>query len=127
MRRILIAIGAAAFLSGCAAPPKERLWVRTDGREAKGDPALATQYQIDARICMGTAQQANLSAGTNPLGGFAGAIEQGRRNEAAVAVAEGCMAQKGYLRVDADQAAATAEELRKTAAARAALAAKTPK
>jgi hypothetical protein len=84
-------------------------WVRTDGQRVGNSPALQQQISIDKTICAGESQKANLSAGTNYLGGFAGGFEAVRRDQAAGEVTKGCMAEKGYLLVQADQAEQTSE------------------
>jgi hypothetical protein len=101
-------------VSACATP-KPLVWLKTDGQYVAGSPALETQFSIDRTACDGEAQKANLSAGTNYMGGaFARAIEEGRRNQAAERVLDGCMAGKGYVHVEAAQADSIAANLAAT-------------
>lgn len=120
----MLLLVSSVLLAGCAAPPPPKVWVRTDGQSTKENPALMQQFELDKTICLGEAQKANLSAGTNYYGGFAGVAEQMRRNEATVSVAQGCMAQRGYALVEQDRAlevsasfAATEAQRKKAAAA----------
>ena len=74
--------------AGCAAQPK-MLWIRTDGQPMRGNPVLFEQYRIDITICDGEGSKADLSAGAdNP-----------RRFREVPVIFEGCMAQRGYIRV----------------------------
>jgi hypothetical protein len=61
--------------------PTELAWVRTDGRKIGDDPVLLQQGRSDIAAC-----DANLDSG------------------APTASARGCMAQKGYVLVQKDQA-----------------------
>ena len=71
------------LLSGCVTTSTfpELAWVRTDGRKIADDPALLQQGKSDIAAC-----DANLDSGTP------------------TASARGCMAQKGYVLVQRDQA-----------------------
>jgi hypothetical protein len=71
------------LLSGCVTTYTlpEMAWVRTDGRKIADDPALLQQGKSDIAAC-----DANLDSGTP------------------TASARGCMAQKGYVLVQRDQA-----------------------
>lgn len=105
--------GALALLTavaGCGTPPKPSLWVRTDGQSARVHPELRTQLEVDQIACNGEMQKAALSGVTIASGGIAGAIAQGQRNAAAMDVAKGCMAEKGYVLVPEDEAAAKSAE-----------------
>ena len=71
-------------LSGCVTTstlPMELVWVRTDGRKIGDDPAPLQQGKSDIAAC-----DANLDSG------------------APTASARGCMAQKGYVLVQKNQA-----------------------
>ena len=76
-------IGSLILLSGCMTTSTlpEMAWVRTDGRKIADDPALLQQGKSDIAAC-----DANLDSGTP------------------AASARGCMAQKGYVLVQRDQA-----------------------
>jgi hypothetical protein len=71
------------LLSGCVTTftLPEQAWVRTDGRKIGDDPELLQQGKGDIAIC-----DANLDSGTP------------------TASARGCMAQKGYVLVQKNQA-----------------------
>jgi hypothetical protein len=86
-------------------PNAGKIWMRTDGRSVSSTPELAKQYELDAAICKGEMQKAGLSAGTNYYNGLVPAIaEEQRRGGAMSDVARGCMAQRGYLHVEAEKA-----------------------
>jgi len=76
-------IAGLILLSGCVTTSTlpEMAWVRTDGRKIADDPALLQQGKSDIAAC-----DANLDSGTP------------------TASARGCMAQKGYVLVQRDQA-----------------------
>ncbi len=93
----------AAILSGCASgggigmgPQQALVWVRTDGQSGKSNPALADQFVNDRAACVGSASSDN----------------------AALERAKGCMSQRGYVLVPADQVEATAARFRAEAAAK---------
>jgi hypothetical protein len=76
------AIIALSLLSACVtATPPEMAWVRTDGRKIADDPLLFKQGKSDIAAC-----NANLD------------------NATLMEVAKGCMALKGYVLVQKDQA-----------------------
>jgi hypothetical protein len=116
MKIELLVMAMAVAVSGCAAPMKS-IYVRADGRRGSDDPALAAQFDLDTNICVGEAQKANLSGVTLAGGGLAGVVAQAQRSNAAGDVRIGCMAQKGYVYVPEDQAAAKSAEFAKIAAA----------
>jgi uncharacterized lipoprotein YajG len=108
----------ALVLTGCATAPK-MLWLRTDGQPAASDPVLAQQFQIDKTVCLGEREKADLSGVTVTQGGLVGIAAAQNRANAADAVGQGCMAEKGYILVREDQAAAKSEELASVAAEKA--------
>lgn len=110
MRRVLVgaALISGLTLSGCA---KEMAYVRLDGQRSSTDPVLHQQFEVDRTICSGEMQKANVSGVTYTGGGFAGLAAQIERSNAVGQVAEGCMAQRGYLLVPKEQAEAKAAEL----------------
>ena len=95
MRNVLagILLFSALNLAGCA---KEMTYVRLDGQRASTDPVLSQQFQVDAAICQGEMQKANVSGVTFSGGGLAGAMAAAERSKAVGQVAQGCMAQRGY-------------------------------
>jgi hypothetical protein len=101
------------LLCGCAT---EKTWIRADGQRAGGDPVLAQQFEMDRTICTGEMQKANVSGVTFSGGGMAGLAAQIERQQAVGQVAEGCMAQKGYLLVEKENAEAKSAELAAVAA-----------
>ena len=110
MRKLLLgtALISAVALSGCA---REMAYVRLDGHSTLGDPVLAQQFQVDAAICNGEMQKANVSGVTFSGGGLAGIAAQVERSNAVGQVAQGCMAQRGYLIVPKEEAPAKLAEL----------------
>ena len=76
--------------------PQALTWVRTDGQSGKANPALADQFSKDRNECIGTSQPTN----------------------AQLTAAQGCMGQRGYVLVSADQAEATAAKYRAETAAK---------
>jgi len=106
--------GLALGVGACATGPRN-IAVRTDGQAMRGNAALEQQYAIDAEICKGDAQKANLSAGTNYYGGLVANISEDiRRGHVITDVAKGCMAGRGYLSVPETEAAETAARLAAT-------------
>lgn len=114
MRSFALALAAVA-LSGCAA---KTVYLLADGRAPVSDPVLNQQFEMDRTVCQGELQKANLSGSLRDWG-----IERG----AAVSqVGQGCMAEKGYVMVREDQAAAKQQELAAIAAEKAQRAVATP-
>lgn len=109
MRNLGIAAICVA-LGGCAAAPK-MLWVRTDGQPVRENPVLLQQAELDKTICTGERSKAALSGVTFTGGGIAGAVAAQQRTMGADQVAQGCMAEKGYILVQEDQAEAKRGEL----------------
>jgi hypothetical protein len=88
--------------------------VRTDGQSIRENPKLQQALDIDRKVCEGETQKAALSGvtiGGGSVGGLAAAIE---RQESAKTVMIGCMAQRGYVLVPQEQAAAALESYRQT-------------
>jgi uncharacterized lipoprotein YajG len=106
----IVAVAAAVLLAGCAAAPK-MLWVRADGQRSSQNPTLATQFELDSTSCLGERNKANLSGVTVASGGIYGIAAAAERSAAADTVQRGCMAEKGYLLVPEEQAAAKQAEL----------------
>jgi len=105
-----VAVTAAVLVAGCAAAPK-MTWVRVDGQRARENPILTTQFEVDSTSCLGERNKANLSGVTVAQGGIAGIAAAAERGAAADSVQRGCMAEKGYLLVQEDQAEAKNAEL----------------
>jgi uncharacterized lipoprotein YajG len=108
--RTLILAAFCAVLVGCAAAPK-MLWLRADGQRAIDNPSLQTQFELDSTACLGERNKASLSGVTVAGGGMAGIAAATERSAAADTVQRGCMAEKGYLLVQEDQAPAKQAEL----------------
>lgn len=98
----LTSIGLAAALFGCATQPK-MLWIRTDGQVMASSPVYEQQFQVDNAICAGEVSKADMSGTVFASGGLAGAIAANRRGQEGASVAQGCMAQHGYLLVREDE------------------------
>jgi hypothetical protein len=111
-----MAIGLA--LSACATAPK-MLWLRADGQTTINDPVLTQQFQMDRTVCLGQREKADLSGVTIAQGGIAGVVAAQNRANAADAVAQGCMAEKGYVLVSEEQAEEKRQELAAVAAEKA--------
>jgi hypothetical protein len=105
-------------LAACATQPK-LIWLRTDGQRAGADPVLTQQFQIDKTVCLGQRERADLSGVTVTQGGLVGVVAAQNRANAADAVAQGCMAEKGYVLVQEDQARGKQEEFAAIAAEKA--------
>jgi hypothetical protein len=113
--RIAVLAAAALGLAACL-QPVDMVWVRTDGRVIKSDPVLLHQAEIDRTICGGDTGRAGLT-GLNPVtpdGGNRRISE--RRGELSADVMRGCMAEKGYVYVRADEAEARSAEFAAVAA-----------
>lgn len=108
MLRIVV-FGTCLALGGCATTPVPVVgmdYIRADGRPMEGNPALTQQFSIDGDVCIGEVSKADMSGTILPLGGAAGVMQSiNRRNESG-RVMIGCMADRGYLFVRADQAGA---------------------
>lgn len=90
-----------------------RKWagMRADGQRTLENPVLHQQFEMDRTICTGERQKAALSGVTVSAGGLAGAIAAQQRGDAADQVAQGCMAEKGYILVREDEVEAKRAEL----------------
>jgi hypothetical protein len=88
---------ASAALAGCTTEPPQQpeplqsqmVWLRLDGQRGAGNPALNRQFEIDRKVCLGSAPSD---------------IEVS-------AAAKACMTQKGYIQVPTDQAETKSREL----------------
>lgn len=104
MRKISIATLALLALSACTSD-KGKVWLRTDGQSVHSTPELAKQFEIDGAICDGEMKKAGLSYGSNRAEGLVPALaEDYNKAEGMLGVARGCMAQRGYLHVEASKA-----------------------
>lgn len=111
--RVLTAVAVTISAAGCAIAPQMAV-VRTDGQSIRENPKLQQALDIDRKVCEGETQKANLSGvtiGGGSVGALAAAIE---RQESARTVMIGCMAQRGYVLVPQEQAAAALESYRQT-------------
>jgi hypothetical protein len=96
MSRLRYAPGLAVLVAGCAAASQNMTWIRGDGQAMLGDAVRMRQFDVDRRICFGEGQKAAMDA-----------------------IARGCMAQRGYLLVPQDEAAARSAKLAAIAAEKA--------
>jgi hypothetical protein len=106
---MIAAVALTAALTGCQTTTD--VFVRTDGQRAKDNPVLASQFEVDRTVCEGEAQKAGLT-GSNVCFGDNCFWQQMARNEGKVGVMKGCMAQKGYLLVPAEEAETRAAQFR---------------
>jgi len=114
--RKFVLVLAALSLTGCA---PSMVYLRSDGAFPASDPVMNQQFEMDRTVCRGDMQKANLSGVTFAGGGLVGVAAANNRANAAGQVAEGCMAEKGYVFVREDQAAAKSQELAFVAAEKA--------
>jgi hypothetical protein len=115
--RIAVLVFAALALAGCAGP--QMLYLRADGVAPGSDPVLNQQFEMDRTVCNGDRQRASLSGVSYGGGGWGAIAAQASRNQAAGQVAQGCMAEKGYVLVREDQVAEKQQELAAIAAEKA--------
>ncbi len=94
----IAALGVALLLTGCA--QGGYVYVRADGRDLSGDPALYKQFETDSMACQGESFRQGSTAGRG--GGSFGANS---------ALASDCMTAKGYLVVQSDVADLKRQEL----------------
>lgn len=103
-----IALSMLLALAACA-PQVKTTWIRTDG--AKPTPAMAQQFEVDKIICTGDTTKADMAGTQFCRGALDCAVASSVRSKQVEAVAQGCMAQKGYLLVNEDVAEAKQAEL----------------
>ena len=94
----IAALGVALLLTGCA--QSGYVYVRADGRDLSGDPALYKQFETDSMTCQGESFRQGSTAGRG--GGSFGANS---------ALASDCMTAQGYLVVQSDVADLKRQEL----------------
>jgi hypothetical protein len=118
MNRILPLLVCMAIVFGGCAEPIKSVVIRSDGQSMADNPVLRHAYTTDELVCIGEMQKASLSGVTvTGGGGLANYIAQSDRNSAANAVLRGCLAQRGYVIVREDEAAAKTAEYRALAEA----------
>jgi hypothetical protein len=118
--RALCLAGCVA-LTGCATAPPPPVWMRLDGQSTLTNPVLGQQFKVDTTICAGDMQKANVSGTVVPTGSvFVDAMNDVKRSSAVGDVFKGCMAEKGYMLVAADQIDATRQQFLANAAAKSA-------
>jgi hypothetical protein len=107
LRKAIVFIGVALMISGCqtAAQKPEKMWMRVDGKRTAGNAKFEQEFYLAGKICTGRA--GGVAAGASPIyySGIGGAISAGivanERQQALMAMMEGCMAEKGYVLVPA--------------------------
>lgn len=104
MRFQIAACLIAVLLAGCATAPPPMLWIRADGQRGAGNPVLEQEFDMAKTVCLGERQKAALSGVTVSSSTLGGVIAAQQRGAAADQVGQGCMAEKGYVQVPADQA-----------------------
>jgi hypothetical protein len=111
MRKWLVMAVLTAAAAACAQQTKN-IWVRMDGQYIRENPAFTQKFEVDRLACTGETQKANLS-GSSYCGDLADCVIAGvERDRAMSAVAQGCMADRGYALVPENQAVARAAEFR---------------
>lgn len=114
--RKVFSVLATLALASCA---PHMIYLRADGVAPASDMVLNQQFEMDRTVCQGDMQKANVSGVTIAGGGMAGVVAASNRNAALGQVGQGCMAEKGYVLVREDQAAAKSQELAAVAAEKA--------
>jgi len=103
----VLTLGAVA-LAGCGSG---YVYLRADGKDLSGDPALYQQFETDRMICQGEGHSTDGSVQT--------AFSSVKGAPGAAGVSQDCMADKGYLVVPADLAALKQQDLAAKAAEKA--------
>jgi hypothetical protein len=114
--KTVVMIAAAGVLCSSCAAPAPMVAMRLDGRSMRDDPVLMQQFTTDTIVCRGETERANMSGAVFATGGFEAAYAEAQRQNSAATVMAGCMAQKGYIYVAAQEAETRAAQLRSTAA-----------
>ena len=97
----IAALGVMLLLTGCGQSGQSSyVYLRADGRDLSGDPALYKQFETDSMTCQGESYRQGSAAGRS--GGSFGANS---------ALASDCMTAKGYLVVQSDVADLKRQEL----------------
>jgi hypothetical protein len=94
----IAALGVALLLTGCG--QSSYVYVRGDGQDLSGDPALYKQFETDSMTCQGEAHRQGAYAGR---GGTSVGANSGLAND--------CMTAKGYLVVQSEIADLKRQEL----------------
>jgi hypothetical protein len=110
---LLAAVGAASLaLAGCqtTSQQSQMTWVRIDGQSSINNPKIQQQFQIDRLVCQGETNKAASNMQPVYWRGIAGAVQaqmvENQRTDTLKGVAEGCMAEKGYIQVTMEEAQA---------------------
>ena len=98
----IAALAVALLLTGCG---QSYVYVRADGRDIGGDPAIYKQFETDSMICQGETHRQDGS----PTG-------RGARVGASSGAANDCMAAKGYIVVQSEVADLKRQDLAAKAA-----------
>jgi len=106
MKRVAM-VAVVCLLAGCQTTTQTtnatHVWARTDGQIITGNPALTAQFDLDRTICEGEMQKA--AVGMEPiyyrglLGALSAQVILDQRAAGLLAIAKGCMAQRGYVLV----------------------------
>ncbi|MUZ72947.1 hypothetical protein GOZ90_09655 [Agrobacterium vitis] len=116
-RSVVVALSGILFLCACQTVDQNQIWLRTDGKSQTENPTLYQQFDIDRTICVGETQKSAVGAPVvysngSLASGVNAAVIRGQQNSALNDVLKGCMAQKGYVLVQKDQAPAIAAQFR---------------
>jgi len=98
----IAALAVALLLTGCG---QSYVYVRADGQDIGGDPAIYKQFETDSMICQGETHRQDGS----PTG-------RGARVGASSGAANDCMAAKGYIVVQSEVADLKRQDLAAKAA-----------
>ena len=115
--RIWLAGLFCSLIAGCQTVDESQIWLRTDGASQSGNPSFAKKFEIDRTICIGETQKAGVGAPIVYSNGsltsqVSAAIVSSQQSSALNDVMRGCMAQRGYVLVPKDKAAAIAAQYR---------------
>jgi len=116
MKRASASIALAILAGGCAGTINS-VAIRTDGQPIAGNPVLQHAYETDEAICRSEMQEASMSGSTFSNGSLASLVNQMERQDLATEALRRCLAQKGYVIVRQDEAAAKSAEFQTVAEA----------
>lgn len=103
MKKTVLFAVIPALVADCATVQPRIDFVRNDGSRIAPGSADAAKFETDKTVCIGEAAKAKLSGsnvtvetGDPIVDGITEGVAEGKRNNEAIQVALGCLAQKGY-------------------------------